>query len=73
MQCLKTMKTQQEAESARYDRIVAAAACLSQAKEAMTARYADPIASHFRRYWEMITGYSAAGIRVDAESKVTIE
>ena len=73
MQCLKTMKTQQEAESVRYGRIVAAAACLSQAKEAMTARYADPIASHFRRYWEMITGYSAAGIRVDAESKVTIE
>ena len=73
MQCLKTMKTQQEAESVRYSRIVAAAACLSQAKEAMTARYADPIASHFRRYWEMITGYSAAGIRVDAESKVTIE
>lgn len=73
MQCLKTMKTQQEAESVRYGRIVAAAACLSRAKEAMTARYADPIASHFRRYWEMITGYSAAGIHVDAESKVTLE
>ena len=73
MQCLETMKAQQEAESVRYRRVIAAAACLSQAKEAMTSRYADPIASHFRRYWEMITGYSAAGIRIDAESKVTIE
>ncbi len=73
MQCLETMRAQQAAESVRYGRVIAAAACLSKAKETMTARYADPIAGHFRRYWEMITGYSAAGIQVDAESRVTIE
>ena len=39
----------------------------------MTARYADPIRESFSGYWEMITGLSSEGIRVDANAVVTVE
>lgn len=73
MQRLDLLRAKQKEEEKQYRRINAAAVGLRAAKEALTARYADPIAANFRRYWERITGYSAAGIRVDAESRVTVE
>ena len=73
MQRLELLRAKQKEEEKQYRRINAAAVGLRAAKEALTARYADPIAANFRRYWERITGYSAAGIRVDAESRVTVE
>ena len=39
----------------------------------LIARYADPIRRSFSTYWEMITGYSAALVHVDADARVTVE
>ncbi len=73
MQRLEELRIRQKEEEVIYRRTAAAASNLQTAKEALTARYADPITGNFHRYWERITGYSAAGIHVDAESRVTVE
>lgn len=70
---LNELRAQQEKDMAGYRRITMASALLKKAKESLTARYADPIRISFCNYWEMITGYSAAGVYVDANSNVTFE
>ena len=70
---LKKLRTQQEKDLAGYRQVTMASDLLQKAKESLTARYADPIRISFCNYWEMITGSSAAGIYVDANSNVTIE
>lgn len=73
LQKLAALKEQQREDRVRYSRITMAAALLQKAREAMTARYADPIRESFSGYWEMITGSSSEGIRVDANAAVTVE
>lgn len=70
---LKELRAQQEKDLAGYRQVTMASDLLQRAKESLTARYADPIRISFCNYWEMITGSSAAGIYVDANSNVTIE
>ena len=73
LQRLAALKKKQEEDRAKYSRVTRAAALLQKAREAMTARYADPIRESFSGYWEMITGLSSEGIRVDANAAVTVE
>ena len=73
LQRLSALKKKQEEDCAKYSRVTKAAALLQKAREAMTARYADPIRESFSGYWEMITGLSSEGIRVDANAAVTVE
>lgn len=73
LQRLAALKKKQEEDRAKYSRVTRAAALLQKAREAMTARYADPIRENFSGYWEMITGLSSEGIRVDANAAVTVE
>ncbi|MBE6001301.1 MAG: hypothetical protein E7239_07930 [Sarcina sp.] len=73
LQRLAALKKKQEEDRAQYSRVTRAAALLQKAREAMTARYADPIRESFSGYWEMITGLSSEGIRVDANAAVTVE
>ncbi|MDO5485237.1 MAG: AAA family ATPase, partial [Sarcina sp.] len=73
LQRLSALKKKQEEDRAKYSRVTRAAALLQKAREAMTARYADPIRESFSGYWEMITGLSSEGIRVDANAAVTVE
>ena len=73
LQRLSALKEKQEEDRAKYSRVTRAAALLQKAREAMTARYADPIRESFSGYWEMITGLSSEGIRVDANAAVTVE
>ena len=70
---LLELRGQRETDLADYRHIMAASALLQKAKESLTARYADPIRAGFCRYWEMITGISASGVYVDANTKVTVE
>lgn len=70
---LKALREEQEEDGRRCRQIGMAAAFLQEAREAMTARYADPIRKSFCGCWERIAGRSAAGIRVDANSSVTIQ
>ena len=70
---LRSLLAQQQADETRYRRVTAAADLLRKAKESMTARYAKPLREGFAAGWERITGYSAAGIRVDADTNVTIQ
>ena len=70
---LRELRGQRETDLADYRHIMAASALLQKAKESLTARYADPIRAGFCRYWEMITGISASGVYVDANTKVTVE
>lgn len=73
LQNLRDLRVQQEADTLLYRRITLAAKYLQKAKESMSARYADPIRERFAYYWEMITGLSAVGVYVDADSNVTVE
>lgn len=70
---LKSLREQQQTDMEEYRHVVTASALLRKAKESLTSRYADPIRTGFCKYWEMITGDSAAGVYVDAASNVTIE
>ncbi|MBE6007460.1 MAG: hypothetical protein E7238_10010 [Sarcina sp.] len=70
---LELLKEEQAADQTRFRQIRAAAENLRRAREALTARYRDPLTDHFHRYWETITGYSAAGTSVDADAGVTVE
>ncbi len=70
---LKDLREQREKDMADYRHIIMASDLLQKARESLTARYADPIRIYFCRYWEMITGYSASGVYVDADSNVTVE
>lgn len=70
---LELLKEEQAADQTRFRQIQAAAENLRRAREALTARYRDPLTDHFHRYWETITGYSAAGTNVDADAGVTVE
>lgn len=70
---LELLKEEQAADQTRFRQIQAAAENLRRAREALTARYRDPLTGHFHRYWETITGYSAAGTSVDADAGVTVE
>lgn len=56
-----------------YRHITTASVFLQKARESLIARYADPIRRSFSTYWEMITGYSAAVVHVDADARVTVE
>lgn len=70
---LKELRGRQETDMDLYRHAVTASMFLQRAKESLTSRYADPIRTGFCKYWEMITGNSAAGVYLDANSNVTIE
>lgn len=70
---LKELKRQQAAEQKRYTYVLCARTKLGLAKEAMTAKYADPILKGFGRYYEMISGDAADRFHVDANTKVTVD
>ena len=70
---LKVLRAQQCRDQTAYRQITMASDLLQRAKESLTSRYADPIRTSFSRYWEMITGCTAEGVYVDANSNITIE
>ncbi len=70
---LEELKGTQAQEEKKYQCVSMARKKLEQAKEVMTARYADPIFQGFRRYYEMISGQDAARFHVDANTAVTVE
>ena len=56
-----------------YKHVYTARKKLEQAKEAMTAKYADPILQGFCRYYEMISGSDAGHFHIDANTAVTMD
>ena len=70
---LRELCEQQRTDEEDYRHIKTASALLQKARESLIARYADPIRRSFSTYWEMITGYSAALVHVDADARVTVE
>ena len=70
---LTELKALQAQEQTMYNHIFKARAKLALAKEAMTAKYADPILESFSKYYEMITGSVANKFHVDANTTVTVE
>lgn len=70
---LKELKELQNAESAKYDRIVKAREYLSRARESMTSQYAAPVLQAFGRYFKLIADSSADHIHIDANIEVTVE
>lgn len=70
---LEELKTLQAAEQKKYKHILTARIKLGLAKEAMTAKYADPILEGFCKYYEWISGESADRFHIDANTKVTVE
>lgn len=70
---LQELKSLQLAEQKKYRAVSMAKEKLTMAKEAMTARYADPIRRSFSRYYEKISGESAESFYVDANTAVTVQ
>lgn len=73
MEEIRDLREQQQTDEKDYRYITTASALLQKARESLIARYADPIRRSFSTYWEMITGYSAAVVHVDADARVTVE
>ncbi len=57
----------------RHDEIQLAGECLSAAKEALTARYMDPLMKSFSACYAVIADAPADGYRMDANANVTLE
>ncbi len=70
---LKELKSIQFMEEKKYECVSMAKKKLEQAKEVMTAKYADPIFQGFGQYYEMISGRDAAHFHIDANTAVTVD
>ena len=70
---LKELKDLQALEQQKYDHVRMAKDKLALAKEAMTAKYADPILKAFSKYYEMISKDTADAFHVDANTTVTVD
>lgn len=70
---LEELKDLQAVEQKKYNDVRMAKTKLALAKEAMTAKYADPILQAFSRYYEMISGGTADAFHVDANTTVTVD
>lgn len=73
--CIKLdeLKALQAKEQHRHWHILQARLKLSMAKEAMTAKYADPILQGFQKYYKMIAQSAADHFHVDAHGVITAE
>jgi len=73
--CLKleSLKQIQEAELKKYNYVLKARIKLGLAKEALTARYAEPIMERFCRYFALITGDVKKSFHMDANTNVTVD
>ena len=70
---LENLRQIQEQELKKYNYVLKARIKLSLAKEALTARYAEPIMERFCRYFSLITGDVAKGFHMDANTNVTVD
>ncbi|MDE5867160.1 MAG: hypothetical protein K2H31_11265, partial [Lachnospiraceae bacterium] len=70
---LDELKALQAEEQQRHWHILQARLKLSMAKEAMTAKYADPILQGFQKYYKMIAQSAADHFHVDAHGVITAE
>lgn len=70
---LEELKLIQSVEEKKYECVSMAKKKLEQAKEVMTAKYADPIFQGFGQYYEMISGKDAANFHIDANTAVTVD
>lgn len=70
---LDELRELQAAEQKKYTHVSKAKEKLALAKEAMTAKYADPILKAFSKYYEMISGKAADAFHVDANTTVTVD
>ena len=70
---LQELQSQQENEQKRYDLVAKARAKLSAAKEALTAKYAEPVFTNFQKYIGQITDQNTEGYHLDANSRITVE
>lgn len=70
---LEELKDIQTAEQKKYAYVSSAREKLALAKEAMTAKYADPILKAFVGYYELISGKPADVFHVDANTAVTVD
>ncbi len=57
----------------QYDQVKLAGECLTVAKEAMTAKYMDPLMRSFSEYYRIVTGEEAARYRMDANVNLTVD
>ncbi len=70
---LEELKALQVEEQRKYNYVFKARAKLVLAKEALTAKYSDPILQAFMRYYEMLCGTNNHIFHVDVNTNVTLE
>ncbi len=70
---LEGLRQIQEEELKKYNYVLKARIKLGLAKEALTARYAEPIMERFCRYFALITGDVKKSFHMDANTNVTVD
>lgn len=70
---LEELKVLQAKEKKTYKYVNIAKTKLELAKEALTAKYADPIFQGFSRYYQMISGEETDCFHMDANASVTVD
>jgi DNA repair exonuclease SbcCD ATPase subunit len=64
---------QQELEQKKYERLKKTKEMLNEAKEAMTARYAEPVKKSFLRHYSEMAANSVPQFHLDANAAVTVD
>ncbi len=70
---LEVLREMQDVELKKYNYLVKARLKLGLAKEALTAKYAEPIMEQFCKYFAILTKDTAEKFHMDANTNVTID
>ncbi len=70
---LAAAKEERDRLKKQYDEVRLAQKYLTTAKEAMTAKYMEPLMKSFSEYYRIITGEPAGQYRMDANTNLTVE
>ncbi len=70
---LEETRRERSLRQSQYDQVSLAMDCLTTAKEAMTAKYMEPLMESFSKYYGILTGEPADRYRMDANTNLTVE
>ncbi len=70
---LRELRAIQDMEKKKYEYVNLARKKLELAKEAMTAKYAEPLFLSFRQYYQMISGCQTEDFHMDANAAITVD
>lgn len=70
---LEVLNKEFDEQMNQYELMVKTQSCLIEAKEALTARYVDPLMNSYKKYHQKLVGEGMDAYHMDANAQVTIE